>query len=106
KSAVRILVASGTSASIVVSATAKLPGGSKKARVSAQANLAPINQLVEPGKIATYTLNFTKSLKDALKALPKTKTLKLSVTATGKGLDGSSSSDALTVKLKGQAVPK
>jgi hypothetical protein len=103
KSAVKILVASSSDSSITVSATAKLPAKSKKARVSAQAKLAPISQLVTPGKIATYTMNFTKPLKDALAALPKTKKLTLSVTAEGKSLVGATASDTLTVKIKGQA---
>ena len=45
---------------------------------------------------------FTKPLKDALVALPKSKTLKLAVTAEGKGAIGATS-DKPTVKLKGQA---
>jgi hypothetical protein len=105
KGSVRILVASSSDAAITVSARAKLPG--KKAKASALAKLTPINQLVTPGKIATYVLNYPKSLKDALKALPRKKTLSLNVTASGTGLAGGTSSDKLTVKLKGQAdAPK
>jgi hypothetical protein len=105
KSAVRILVASSSDSSITVSASAKLPAKAKKAGASAQAKLAPISQLVTPGKIAVYTLNYNKALKDALKALPRNKSLKLEVAAVGKSLAGADSSDKLTVKLKGQAKP-
>jgi hypothetical protein len=105
KGSVKILVASSAESAITVSASAKL-AGKGKARVSAQTKLTPINQLVTPGKIVTYVLNFTKPLKDELKALPRTKALKLKVTATGTGLAGGQSSDKLTVKLKGQAKPK
>jgi hypothetical protein len=104
KTAVRILVTSGLDSSITVSATAKLPAKTKKAKASAQAKLAPISQLVTPGHFAIYTMNFPKSLKDSLASLPRKKSLALTVTVAGKTIDGvASSQKKLTVKLKGQA---
>jgi hypothetical protein len=104
KSAVRIVVTSGSDSSITVSASAKITSKTKKAKASAQANLAPVTQLVTPGKLAIYTINFTKRLKDALAALPRKKTLALAVAVAGKTIDGAASSEKkLTVKLKGQA---
>jgi hypothetical protein len=106
KTFVNILVATSTESAITLSASAKLPAKTKKAKTSSVATLAPINQLVTPGKIATYTLNFTKALKDSLAVLPRSKSLPLTVTGTGKSLVGLTSTDKLTVKLKGQAKPK
>ena len=60
------------------------PEKAKKAKASAVTNLAPIPQLVTPGKIATYTMNYTAKLKQALAALPKSKSIKLTVKAEGK----------------------
>ncbi len=102
KGAVRILVATSNEASITVSASATLRKAKKKARLSAVTKLAPIAQLVTPGKIATYTMNYTGKLKRELAALPKSKTVKLKVKAEGKSLVGAASADFLTVKLKGQ----
>jgi hypothetical protein len=102
KGAVKILVTADHEASITVSASATLPKTPKKAKTSAVAELAPIVQLVAPGTFATYTMNYTGKLKQALAALPKSKSIKLSVTAEGKLPGGSPTTKTLTVKLKGQ----
>jgi hypothetical protein len=102
KGAVKILVAAGTEASITVSASATLPKAPKKARASTVAKLAPIVQLVTPGKFATYTMNYTGKLKQALAALPKSKSIKLKVKAEGLLTGGSATKKTLTVTLKGQ----
>ena len=102
KGSVTILVATSTDAPISVTGTVKLPGGSKKARVSAQATLKATGQTVTPGKIAPFKLKFPASLKSALKATPKSKKLTLKVKAEGKNVAGVLSTDSLTVKLKGQ----
>jgi hypothetical protein len=103
KGAVKILVAAGTEGAITVSASATLPKAPKKAKTSAITKLAPIAQLVTPGKIATYTMNYTGKLKQALAALPKSESIKLKVKAEGKAKGGTATSvDTLTVKLKGQ----
>jgi hypothetical protein len=106
KTFVNILVATSTESAITLSASAQLPAKAKKAKTSSVATLAPINQLVTPGKIATYTLNFTKALKDSLAVLPRSKSISLTVTGSGKSLAGLTSTNSLTVKLKGQAKPK
>jgi hypothetical protein len=103
KGAVKILVAADAQASITVSASAQLPKTPKKAGASAVANLAAIPQLVTPGKISTYTMNYTGKLKQALAALPKSKSITLTVKAEGKSLGALVPSvDTLTIKLKGQ----
>ena len=99
----KILVAADNQASITVSASAQLPKTPKKAKASAVTNLTPIPQLVTPGKIAIYTMNYTAKLKQALAALPKSKSIKLKVKAEGKSAGALAASvDTLTVKLKGQ----
>ena len=105
KGAVRVLVASDSQASITVSASAKVPKKGKKGKGTTVTQLAPVVQLVSPGELITYTLNFNKALKDALKALPKKKTIKLEIGAAGRSLSGAVTSESLTVKLKGQAKP-
>jgi hypothetical protein len=102
KGSVSVLVAVSTESPIAVTGTVKLPGGSKKARVSAQAKLKAAPKTVTPGKIATFKLKFSKSLKSALAALPKRKSLKLKVKAQGTSVAGAVSTDSLTVKLKGR----
>jgi hypothetical protein len=47
-------------------------------------------------------MNYTGKLKQALAALPKSKSIKLIVTAEGKLPGGSPTTKTLTVKLKGQ----
>jgi hypothetical protein len=103
--AVQILVVSDLQASITVSASAKVPKG-KKGKGTTVTQLAPVVQLVSPGRFFPYTLNFTKALKDALAKLPRKKSINLAVTAAGKSLTGATSSDSLSVKLKGRAKPK
>ena len=107
KGSVRILVASSLETNITVSASAKLAGKSKKAKSSATTTkLASITQLVKPGQLASYTLNFTKALKKELAALSSKKSVKLAVVVEGKSAAGTPGTDTLTVKLKGQAKPK
>jgi hypothetical protein len=104
KSAIRILVATDSQAAITVSASAKVPKG-KKGKGTTTANLAPVVQLVSPGEIIVYTINFSKALKDALKVLPRKKSISLDIVAEGKSVAGASTSERLTVKVKGQAKP-
>jgi hypothetical protein len=102
KSSAVILVATSADASIAVSGTAKLAGGSKKARPSAQAKLSAPEQTVTPGSIASFKLKFTRGLKSELARLPKGRSLKLEVRAEGKDLAGIAATDSLAVRLKGQ----
>jgi hypothetical protein len=105
KGSVQIAVAADAQSSVTVSASAKVPKG-KKGKGTVVTQLTPVVQLVGAGKITVYTLNFTKSLKVALAKLPKKKSINLEVAAEGKSLAGITSTDRLTVKLKGQAKPK
>jgi hypothetical protein len=105
KSLVRVLAASSIEANITASASATLPK-TKKAKSSTTTALAPITQIVKPGQLAGFTLNFTGKLKRTLAALPKSKSVKLNVTVSGQNAAGAISTDTLTVKLKGQAKPK
>jgi hypothetical protein len=105
KGSVRVLAASSIEANITASASATLPK-TKKAKSSATATLTPITQIIKPGQLAGFTLNFTGKLKKALAALPKSKSVKLNVTVSGQNAAGVLSSDTLTVRLKGQAKPK
>ncbi len=104
KSAVRVLVAADAQASISVSASAKVKGKKGKGTVATQ--LTPVVQLVSPGELILYTINFNKALKEALKALPKKKSITLEIVAEGKSLAGASSSERLAIKVKGQAKPR
>jgi hypothetical protein len=105
KSSVKVLVASSLESSVTASASATLPK-TKKAKSSATATLAPITQIIKPGQLAGFTLNFTGKLKKTLASLPKKKSVKLNVTVSGQNTAGQPSTDTLTVKLKGQAKPK
>ena len=104
RNAVRILVAADAAVPITVSASATVPKAKGKGTTVTQ--LAPVVQLVGSGRFFTYTLNFTKALKDALAKLPRKKSIKLEVVAEGNSLGGIATSDRLTVKLKGSAKPR
>lgn len=103
RGSVSVLVAASSEAPITVKGTVKLPGGAKKARISAQAKLSAPAKTVAPGSIVSFKLKFTKALRSALAGLPSGKSLKLKVTATGANVAGTVSTANLTVKLKGQA---
>jgi hypothetical protein len=102
KGSIRVLVASDAQAAITVSASAKV----KKGKKTVVTQLSPVVQLVSPGEIITYTINFNKALKDALKALPKAKSINLEIVAEGKSLSGAGTTERLTAKVKGQAKAK
>ena len=106
KGSVRVLAASSIEANITASASATLPKTKKKAKSSATTTLTPITQIIKPGQLAGFTLNFNQKLKQALASLPKSKSVKLNVTVSGQNAAGVLSTDTLTVKLKGQAKPK
>ena len=80
----------------------RCPSRSKKARSSAQAKLTAPPKTVAPGGIASFKLSFPKALKSKLAGLPKSKSMKLKVTAEGRDLTGKAATDTLTVRLKGQ----
>jgi hypothetical protein len=106
KGLVRVLVTTNFETSISLSTTAKVPKKGKKGKGTTTTTLEPLTQVVTPGKFVTYTINFNKAVKDALKGLSPKKSLALTITASGKGITGALATDLLTVKVKGQAKPK
>jgi hypothetical protein len=94
-SAVRVLVATSTSAPVKVSGTVKL-GKSDKATLSAKAKVVPA------GKIVAFTLKFPGPLKEKLKELEPSKKLQLKIVASATNVAGAVSTDRLKAKLKGQ----
>jgi hypothetical protein len=106
KGSVRILVVTDFESSVTVSASAKVPKKDKKGKGTTATTLTPVTQVVTTGKFVSYTINFNKALKDALKGLSPKKSITLTISAAGKGITGAPTADALTVKVKGQAKPK
>jgi hypothetical protein len=70
------------------------------------ATLTAPAQTVAPGTFAAFTLTLTPEVAKALKALPKKKSLTMSLTASATNVTGSPSTSATTVKLPGQMKPK
>jgi hypothetical protein len=98
-----VLIATSQAASVTVTGTAKLPRAKKgkKAGSSAQAKLAKVTKVVQPGTLTRFTLNFPGSLKSALADLPKGKSVTLNLTATAPNLTGPATTDKAKLKLKG-----
>jgi hypothetical protein len=93
--AVKVLVATSSSAPVKVSGTVKL-GKSGKATLSAKAKAVPA------GKIVTFTLKFPGPLKEKLEELEPSKKLQLKIVASATDVAGGISTDKLKAKLKGQ----
>jgi hypothetical protein len=87
---VTVLVAASTEAPITVSATVK------------HTKLTAPAKTVAPGGIAGFRLLFPKALRSRLAGLPKSRSMKLNVTAEGRDLTGKAATDRLTMRLKGQ----
>jgi hypothetical protein len=96
KGSVTVLVTTTTSAPVVVKGTVNL-GKGKKAKLSGG------KKTVTPGKIARFTLKFSKKMKARLKELTTKQSLQLKIVATATDLIGRKTTDKLKVKLKGQA---
>lgn len=90
-----VYVTASTETPVKVTGAVKLGGG-------LTANLGGGTQTVAPGKLVRFTLKFSKPLVKQLKALPKSKKLTLSVTASATNVAGQVSTDTTTAKLKGQ----
>jgi hypothetical protein len=73
-------------------------GGSVVLGKGKSASLSPSTQIVAPGSLAKFTILFPAKLKTALKALPTSKKLSLTLTASAPG----ATSTNLTVKVPGQ----
>jgi hypothetical protein len=100
KRRVVVYVTASTPTPVTVSATAKLPKARKKASRSAQARLKAVTKPVTPGQIAKFTLSLPRSLRSALKALPRRKAITLNLQATATNVAGSVSTDRAKLKLR------
>jgi hypothetical protein len=94
KDLVTVTVTASAQANVTVGGTVKL-GKGKSATLDGQ------TQIVSPGALAKFTIPFPGKLAKALKQLPKSKKLTLSLTAGGPG----ATSTGITVKLAGQKKP-
>ncbi|HTR73871.1 MAG TPA: hypothetical protein VMH33_01255 [Solirubrobacterales bacterium] len=99
KNAVTLYVSTSLSAPVGVTASVKLPKG-KPVTLTAAA------QTVAPGSLTPFKITLNSKVKKALKELPKSKSLKMSITASATNVTGAPSTSVKTVKLKGQAKPK
>ena len=108
KSSVTLIVIADHEAPVAVSASAVTGKAPKKMRASSSAKvtIAAGTQTVVPGRLFEYKLKFPSKLKSELKALPKKKSVKLTITATATNLVGQKATATSTMKLKGQARPK
>jgi hypothetical protein len=95
KGKVTVLVAVSSPAPVTVTGTAKL-GKGKTAKLK-----APTKSLT-PGPIAKFKLKFPGSLKERLKELEPNRSLQLKIAAKATNVSGTTSSDSLKVKLKGE----
>jgi hypothetical protein len=99
KALATISVTASSQASVTVAGTVKL-GKGKTAKLSGG------TQIVAPGTLAKFKLLFPQKLQAALKALPKKRSLTLTVTASAPNVVGSPTTKTLKLHLKGQAKPK
>jgi hypothetical protein len=98
KKAVTVHVATSLSAPVGVTATVSLGKGKT-------ATLSAATQTVGAGVLTPFTLTLSSQVTKALKALPTSKSLTMSIVASATNVTGSPSTSATTVKLKGQAKP-
>jgi len=94
KGLVTVTLTSSAQATVTVGGTVKL-GKGKSAKLSGG------TQIVAPGKLAKFTVLFPAKLKAALKKLPSSKKLTLSLVARAPG----ATTKKLTVKVAGQEKP-
>jgi len=93
--AVKVLIATSTTAPVKVSGTVKLGKGSN-------AKLSAKQKTVTAGKITSFKLAFTGPLKEKLKEIGPGQKLTLKITAKATNVAGQVSTDKLQAKLKGQ----
>ncbi len=96
KGSVVVLVTADSAAPVKITGTAKL-GKGKKAKLSSK------TLTVVPGKVTRFTVNYPRKLKKKLKALKRSKSLQLTLTASATDLIGRVTTDRLKTRLKGQA---
>jgi hypothetical protein len=95
KGSVMVLVDTSASAPVTVTGSAK----TKKGAVS----MASAPTLITPGQFGKVVLLFPASLKKALRKLPRSKSLSLTITASAPNAAGPASTATTKVSLKGQA---
>jgi hypothetical protein len=93
--AIKVLVATSTTAPVKVVGSAKLGKG-------ASAKLTAKSKTLAPGKIGSFKLTFPGSLKEKLKELEPSKKLTVKITASATNVAGQVSKDKLKARLKGQ----
>lgn len=94
-----ILITASSQATVTVRGAVKL-GKGKSAKLSGG------TQIVAPGTFSKFILLFPKTLRTALKALPRKRSLTLDVTASAPNIVGPPTKKTLKLRLKGQAKPK
>jgi hypothetical protein len=108
KGSALILASASAATNVSVSGTIAIKGkgkGGKKgkrAQASATIQIPGGSKAVADGGIVPFTLTFPPSLRSALAALPRSKSLILTATSTTTDLAGQVSTSSLKLKLKGQ----
>jgi hypothetical protein len=107
-----VLVSADTRTPVTVFATVTVPKQrkgrrrSKRARASAVVKLSDVTKTVEPGQIVPFALKFTHSLRARLKSMTGRQSLTLEITARATNAAGQASTDASSLKLKGQKASR
>ena len=96
-----VVVSTSAEAPVTVSGSVRI--GARKGHPARELTLTATPQTVRPGAPARFTLGFPRPLRSALAALPRRRSLKLTIEATATDLTGAVSADATSAKLKGQA---
>lgn len=90
---ISVLVATSETTKVAVSGTTKV--GGKSVKLSAKP------KSVAPGSLGKISLKLPAALKAVLAKLPPSKSIKVTITASAKGLDGTTRTDKTKVKLPG-----
>lgn len=91
-----VLITASSQATVTVQGAVKLGKGKKSVKLHGG------SQIVAPGSFSKFTLLFPKKLRSALKALPRKRSLTLSVQATAPNVVGPPTTKTLKLHLKGQ----
>jgi hypothetical protein len=98
KGSVTVIATTNTTAQVSVLGIAKLDKRKKK-------TLSGGTQTLSPGTLGKFRLKFSHELKAKLKELGPKKSLNLTLTVSGTTVSGAITTNALKIKLKGQAKP-
>lgn len=108
KSAALVLAAASADTTLKVSGTVKLPakgkrgGKSRRPRASVRLVLRAKAKAVAGGQITRFKLRYPGRLRSSLAALPRKRSLVLSVTVSGANAAGQAATSATRMKLPGQ----